>query len=338
MAPEVANGEAVTAEDWRKADVFGLGGVLYYLLTGGPPYTGQDATEVWEQAKRGQAKAPRHVNPRTPWLLSHICRKAMRKEPERRYASARAMGWALWLYLWGWYLLAGFGAAALLALVTWLGTFSGTSGQNAPLKVELRVLHYAYDQQTDREKPQGPIGGESMEGLVDDRILVRAELSSPGYCYIIGFNFDGKEQLLWPRNEDLKRCDPTIAPPRLDRVQCPPPPAGGANQRALKLDDDPRGGMQAYIVVASRQPLPAYEEWKRRRAGQNPWQYLPARSGVWRSDGEVLDTVQKGDVRVRASEVDVKDQPPLLQLARWARGPGVTVEAVAFPVYQREKR
>src|SRR5262249_20018224 len=152
----------------------------------------------------------------------------------------------------------------------------------------------------------------------------------------IGFNFDGNEQLLWPRNENRKRGDPTVAPPRLDRVQCPPA-ADGEKQRALRLDDDPRGGMQAYVVVASRQALPTYEEWKRGRAGQSPWRYLPAGPGVWRSDGQTLDPVQPGDVRLRGSEVELAGQPPLLQLARWARGPGVTVEAVAFPVYRREK-
>src|SRR5262249_50720934 len=151
---------------------------------------------------------------------------------------------------------------ALLVLVTWLWPFPPA----VPLKVELRALHYGYELQADRVKPQGPIGGEAMEALVDDRILVRAELSSPGYCYGIGFHFDGNEQLLWPRNENRKRGDPTgdptAAPPRLDRVQCPPPPADGEKQSALMLDDDPRGGMQAYVVVASRQALPPYEDWK----------------------------------------------------------------------------
>jgi hypothetical protein len=119
-------------------------------------------------------------------------------------------------------------------------------------------------------------------------------------------------------------------------VRCPP--AGeGDDQEALDLDDDAKGGMQAYVVVASRQPLPAYQEWKRDRAGASPWQKLEAKSGVWRSDGAGLDTVNKGDVRSRASKMKLKGQPPLLRLSRWLRGPGTTVEAVAFPVYRREK-
>ena len=360
MAPEQAEGRADRIGPWT--DVFNLGATLYHLLTGHPPYEGPHQGAVLERAKQGELVPPGQrlrlalegragaaqadqgagtSRPRTrriPRALGRICLKAMAKEPERRY-SARGMGRALWFYLWGRYLLGGvFGAAVLLVLVTWLWPFS----PEVPPKVGLRVLHYGYELQTDKEKPQGPIGGESMEALVDDRILVRAELSSPGYCYVIGFNFDGNEQLLWPRNENQKRGDPTgdptVAPPRLDRVQCPPPPADGEEQRALRLDDDPRGGMQAYVVVASRQALPTYEEWKSGRAGQGPWRYLPASPGVWRSDGQTLDPVQPGDVRLRGSEVELVGQPPLLQLARWARGPGVTVEAVAFPVYRREKR
>jgi hypothetical protein len=109
-------------------------------------------------------------------------------------------------------------------------------------------------------------------------------------------------------------------------------------QIALKLDDDVRGGLQAYVVVASRRQLPSYARWKAGQSGTAPWRYVPATAGVWRSDGEMLDSVQAGEVRSRASEVQVEGQPPLLQLSRWARGPGVRVEAVAFPVYPREKR
>jgi hypothetical protein len=186
----------------------------------------------------------------------------------------------------------------------------------------------------------GPIGGKSMEALFNDRVVVQVDLSEPAYCYLIGFNFDGKEQLLWPRNEKKKGGDATLVPPLLKRVQCPPPPGEGEKQRGLKLDDDERGGIQAYVVVASRQALPAYAQWKRERAAKVPWRYQAAGPGVWRSDGEKLDTVEAGDVRVRASEVELEEQvrPPLLQLSRWARGEGVTVEAVAFPVYRREKR
>jgi hypothetical protein len=60
-------------------------------------------------------------------------------------------------------------------------------------------------------------------------------------------------------------------------------------------------GMQAFIVVASRTPLPSYEDWKARRAAVR-WQTLPAKEGVvWHGDGVRLNPVwrdrdQRGEV------------------------------------------
>jgi hypothetical protein len=194
-----------------------------------------------------------------------------------------------------------------VGLWAWIGKRKPASTANeagagvgeAPLKVQLRVLHY--ERREGEDVRMGPIGGKSMEALFNDRVVVQVDLSEPGYCYLIGFNFNGKEQLLWPRDGKKKRGDATLVPPLLKRVQCPPLPAAGEKQRGLKLDDDERGGIQAYVVVASRQALPAYAAWKRERAAKIPWRYQAAGPGVWRSDSETLDTVEAGDVRVRAS-------------------------------------
>jgi hypothetical protein len=107
--------------------------------------------------------------------------------------------------------------------------------------------------------------------------------------------------------------------------------------RGVRQGRFPRLTDRADLWAASRQVLPSYAQWKRARGGEGPWRYLPASAGVWRSDGETLDAVEQGEVRVRASEVELEGQPPLLQLSRWARGPGTTVEALALPVYRRAK-
>jgi len=87
MAPEQAGREPLTV----RADVYGVGVVLYELLTGRPPFDGDDALVVLEQVRSIDPPAPRSVNPGVPRDLETICRTAMAKPSERRYASAEAL-------------------------------------------------------------------------------------------------------------------------------------------------------------------------------------------------------------------------------------------------------
>src|SRR5262249_42515922 len=97
MAPEQARGE--TGRIGPRTDVFGLGAVLYTLLTGQAPYRGSDMTDVWEQAKRGRVQPPRQLNPGVPRALGRICVKALATEPAQRYASVAELERSLRSYL-----------------------------------------------------------------------------------------------------------------------------------------------------------------------------------------------------------------------------------------------
>lgn len=94
LAPEQAQGAErdgsgnAGAGGTPASDVYGLGAVLYHLLTGRPPFTGDGALEVLLQVAASDPPRPRTLDPRVHRDAEVICLHAMEKDPARRYASA----------------------------------------------------------------------------------------------------------------------------------------------------------------------------------------------------------------------------------------------------------
>jgi WD40 repeat protein len=86
MAPEQAVGQTDRIDP--RTDVYGLGAILYEVLTGRPPFQGSDTLDVLRQRASHDPPPPRSLWPGVPAALEAICHKALAPEPERRYGSA----------------------------------------------------------------------------------------------------------------------------------------------------------------------------------------------------------------------------------------------------------
>ncbi len=89
MAPEQARG--IADEITIATDVYGLGTILYALLTGQRPFQADSAVEILRQVVEKEPPRPRSVNPRVVPDLETICLKCLEKDQGRRYHSAREL-------------------------------------------------------------------------------------------------------------------------------------------------------------------------------------------------------------------------------------------------------
>jgi len=99
MSPEQAAGSAKAVD--HRTDVYGLGTVLYFMLTGRPPVSDSAAAVAIDRAIRGEITPPRSINSDVHRTLEAVCLKAIALRTEDRYDTVDALSRDISLYLDG---------------------------------------------------------------------------------------------------------------------------------------------------------------------------------------------------------------------------------------------
>jgi serine/threonine-protein kinase len=87
MPPEQAAGDLEQVNE--RSDVYGLGALLYLVLTGQAPFPGKDVADVLRRVREQPPTPPRQVWPGVPPALEAVCLRALARDPGRRYPAAR---------------------------------------------------------------------------------------------------------------------------------------------------------------------------------------------------------------------------------------------------------
>jgi serine/threonine protein kinase len=96
-APAIGTSDYVAPEQIRRqrgrlsVDVYALGSMLYEMLTGHPPFEGDDPFVVASSRQIGDPKSPRALNPAVSVQMEEVILRALRRNPTERYDSVAAM-------------------------------------------------------------------------------------------------------------------------------------------------------------------------------------------------------------------------------------------------------
>ena len=262
LAPEVFAGHTRTAA----SDIYSLGVLLFFLVTGSYPVEGETRSEIGRQHNaRGVRRPLRDVRPDLPDGFIHVVERAVAEDPAQRYESAGALEAALALVVsppvpapipeprstWRLVLLA---ASALL--VVGLGTLAAYRMLNASSKAipgSGASATYRIDAAFYQERP-GSVqrlqpGAEVAPG---DALSLQVQVSVPAHVYVVTEDEQGESHLLFPLPGQAL---PNPLPPG-QRHRLP----GMINGEAVSWQVTTAGQREHFLIFASPERTPEFEE------------------------------------------------------------------------------
>lgn len=197
---------------------------------------------------------------------------------------------------------------------------SGEQGDAIPPSIHIKRLGVELSRNSNG-RPAGLLGEEVFDPHVGDHVTVQAWLTRRAYAFLIVFRPDCQIEVCFPEERDE-------LPTETDNPRYPSTSVG----REYALTDGE--GLQAFALVVSSHPLPAYSEWWSQRKGC-PWKKEDAPPGVvYRADGNDSVEVLVGRDDPRGKGARAKGKTLIAELAAWLRQtPGVeTVQVLGFTV------
>jgi len=285
LAPEVFAGQSRTAA----SDIYSMGVLLYFLVTGSYPVEGDTRSEIGRQHDaRGVRRPLRDVRPDLPEGFIHVVERAIAEDPGQRYDSAGALEaalaqvvsppvpvpipdprptWRLVLIAASAVLVIGLGTVTAYWMLTPLSTPASSesrevgtapgetvaSGAAAPAATSAASVTYSIDAAFYREQP-GSVerlqpGAQVAPG---DALSLQVQVSVPAYVYVVTEDEQGESLLLFPLPGQAL---PNPLPPA-QRHRLP----GMLNGEPYSWQVTTAGQREHFLIFASPERSPEFEE------------------------------------------------------------------------------
>jgi serine/threonine protein kinase len=238
MAPEQARGESERVGP--SSDIFALGGVLYFLLTGQVPFEGRTRDEQWRRAMNCDFDRSALRTKQVPRRLENIVLKAMAADQADRFTSAEALARSLNSFV-----RRPYEAAVASLVLLFLGAAMGASiywsrssrsdlrpiviqtppGPQSALAGEMTLRVWSPGKEGKRGWKIGVETPQSLPVRRDEMIHIEAKLNQPAYVYLLWLDGQGKITPLYPWIEqDFSKLPAQVPvtselhnPPQLDK-------------------------------------------------------------------------------------------------------------------------